>query len=80
MEHGEEFIFPVGYYHAMAYYCTDFSITQNWAFNECCVTYDFTASINGTVTIGFSRCRWIAPYTSGAWSVLTTFSLVIRNI
>ena len=63
----------------MAYYCTDFSITQNWAFNERCVTYDFTASINGTVTIGFSRCCWIAPYTSGTWSVLTTFSLVIRN-
>ena len=64
---------------SMAYYCTDFSITENWAFGERRVTYDFAASINGTVTIGFSRCCWIAPYTGDAWNVSTTFSLVVRN-
>ena len=64
---------------SMAYYCTDFSITEDWAFGERCVTYDFTASINETVTIGFSRCCWIAPYTGDAWNVSTTFSMVVRN-
>ena len=64
---------------SMAYYCTDFSITEDWAFGERRVTYDFIMSINGTVTIGFSRCCWIAPYTRDAWNVSTTFSLIIRN-
>ena len=64
---------------SMAYYCTDFSIRENWAFGERRVTYDFTASINTTVTIGFSRCCWLHPFTSDSWNVTTTFSLVIRN-
>ena len=64
---------------SMAYYCTDFSISENWAFGERQVAYNFTASINNTVTIGFSRCCWLAPYTSDSWNVSTTFSLVVRN-
>ena len=63
----------------MDYYCTDFSISENWAFGERRVAYDFTSSINNTVTIGFSRCCWLAPYTSASWNVSTTFSLVVRN-
>ena len=64
---------------SMAYYCTDFSISEDWAFGERRVTYDFTASINTTVTIGFSRCCWLHPFTGDSWNVTTTFSLVIRN-
>ena len=64
---------------SMAYYCTDFSISENWAFGERRVTYDFTASINRTVTIGFSRCCWLAPFNGDSWNVSTTFSLVVRN-
>ena len=64
---------------SMAYYCTDFSISENWAFGERRVTYDFTASINNTVTIGFSRCCWLYPYDADSWNVSTTFSLVVRN-
>ena len=63
----------------MAYYCTDFSISENWAFGERRVTYNFTSSINNTVTIGFSRCCWLAPYNLASWNVSTTFSLVVRN-
>ena len=63
----------------MAYYCTDFSVSEDWAFGERRVTYDFTSSINNTVTIGFSRCCWLAPYDSDSWNVSTTFSLVVRN-
>ena len=64
---------------SMAYYCTDFSISENWAFGERRVTYDFTASLNRTVTIGFSRCCWLDPYDDDSWNVSTTFSLVVRN-
>ena len=64
---------------SMAYYCTDFSISENWAFGERRVTYDFTASINNTVTIGFSRCCWLHPFNGHSWNVTTTFSLVVRN-
>ena len=64
---------------SMAYYCTDFSISENWAFGERRVTYDFTASINNTVIIGFSRCCWLYPYDADSWNVSTTFSLVVRN-
>ena len=64
---------------SMAYYCTDFSISENWAFGERRVTYDFTASINNTVTIGFSRCCWLHPFNGDSWNVTTTFSLVLRN-
>ena len=60
----------------MNYLCTDFSVTENWSFGENRLTHTFQAL--STVTIGYSSCCWIAPFSS-RWNIATTFSTLIRN-
>jgi len=61
----------------MSYICTDFSIDENWSFEECHLTYNFTGPVEGTIAIGFTGRCWISPL-GCSWNI-STFSLNIRN-
>ena len=61
----------------MEYFCTDFSIDENWSFGEHTVTYNF-GSLSGIVTIGTEGRAWIEPF-RGDWNISTTFSLTPRE-
>ena len=61
----------------MAYYCTDYSVEDNWSFGERGLTYNF--SQHNTITLSFTGCCWISPFYSSSWNISTTFSTVIRN-
>lgn len=62
---------------SLSYFCTDFSIAENWSFGENRVVYTFP-STSTSITIGFSGNAWISPF-GGSWNVPTTFSLTRRN-
>ena len=62
----------------MSYYCTDYSIGENWSFGERQLTHPFTINGASLVTIGFTGCCWISPF-GGSWNISTTFSLIPRN-
>ena len=60
----------------MNFFCTDFSVVENWSFGENRLTHTFQAL--PSITIGFSACCWISPF-GGGWNISTTFSTLIRN-
>ena len=60
----------------MNYFCTDFSVVEDWSFGENRLTHTFQAL--PSITIGFTGSAWIAPF-SGPWNISTTFSTLIRN-
>ena len=66
----------------LSYICTDFSIQENWSFGERSISFNFSSvTTNYTsdeVTIGFTGCCWISPFSSG-WSLLTRLHLTKRN-
>ena len=62
----------------MSYYCTDYSTEEDWSFGERQLTYNFTGQTTDTITIGFTGCCWISPF-SGSWNISTTFSLIPRE-
>ena len=62
----------------MSFICTDFSIEEDWTFGERTLTYDFSASVDDLVAIGFTGNAWISPFNS-RWNISTTFSLIVRN-
>ena len=62
----------------LSYVCTDFSTTENWQYGENSFTYVFPATVNNIVTVGFSSCCWISPFSSN-WNLSTTFSLTTRT-
>ena len=68
----------VGTISQMSYYCTDYSIEENWSFGERQLTHPFTVNGANLVTIGFTGCCWISPFNS-RWNISTTFSLIPRN-
>ena len=68
----------VGTITQMSYYCTDYSVEENWSFGEHQLTHPFTVTGAGLVTIGFTGCCWISPFSS-SWNISTTFSLIPRN-
>lgn len=57
--------------------CTDFSLSEDWSFGENRFTYTFTDE-STIVTVGFTGCCWISPFSS-SWNISTTFSLAVRN-
>ena len=61
----------------LSYFCTDFSIAENWSFGENRVRYIFP-NTNDPITITFSGNAWISPFSS-RWNVPTTFTLIRRN-
>ena len=60
----------------VGFFCTDYSIDEDWSFGERLVTHNFTGGPR--ITIAFSGGAWISPFSS-SWRVSTTFSLVRRN-
>ena len=70
----------VGTISSMSYYCTDYSIEENWSFGERQLTHTFAVAGNdaNSITIGFTGCCWISPFSS-SWNISTTFSLMPRN-
>ena len=62
----------------MSYYCTDYSIEENWSFGERQLSYNFSGQNTDTITIGFTGCCWISPFSS-SWNISTTFSLIPRE-
>ena len=70
----------VGTISSMSYYCTDYSIEENWSFGERQLTHTFAVTGNdaNSITIGFTGCCWISPF-SNSWNISTTFSLMPRN-
>ena len=61
---------------ALSYICTDFSTSENWQYGGDSFSYAFP--VNSVITIGFTGCCWISPFSSG-WNISTTFSLAIRS-
>jgi len=61
----------------MSYYCTDFSISEDWSFGERTIVYNF-GSRSGMVTLGFTGSCWISPLGCN-WNISTTFSLTPRG-
>ena len=62
----------------MSYYCTDYSIEDDWSFGEHQLTYNFTGINTNTITIGFTGVAWISPFNS-RWNISTTFSITPRE-
>ncbi|KAK7066421.1 hypothetical protein SK128_019271 [Halocaridina rubra] len=62
---------------ARGYYCTAFSVEENWSFGDRFIDYDFSNYSNTVITIGFQGYAWMSPFSS-AWSVPTTISLTKR--
>ena len=62
----------------MYYYCTDYSIEEEWSFGERELTYNFTGLNANTITIGFTGCCWISAV-GGSWNISTTFSIIPRE-
>ena len=60
----------------VGFFCTDYSIDEDWSYGERLVTHNFTGGPR--ITIAFSGNAWISPFSS-SWRVSTTFSLVRRN-
>lgn len=60
----------------MSFICTDFSVSENWLFGEHQLRYNFTTTVDTTITIGFIGFAWVI---GGSWNVSTTFSLIKRN-
>ena len=63
---------------ALSYICTDFSTNENWQYGGDSFSYVFPVNGNNIVTIGYTGCCWIAPFSSN-WNVSTTFSLTTRS-
>ena len=61
---------------SLAYKCTDYSISENWSFGENRINYAFPSE--PFLTIGFSSCCWISPFSS-SWNLSSTFSMIPRN-
>ena len=61
---------------SLAYQCTDFSATEDWSYGQNTIYYTFPSS--GTVTVGYTGCCWISPFSS-SWSLTTTFSMTPRS-
>ena len=62
----------VGTISEMSYYCTDYSIGENWSFSERQLTHPFTINGAGLITIGFTGCCWISPFSS-SWNISQHF-------
>ena len=62
---------------SMAFYCTDFSITENWSFGGRSMKFNFTGPGN-QVTIAFEGSNWIAPF-SAKWYVAVSNNITKRN-
>ena len=61
---------------SMLYRCTDFSRAEDWSYGERRLAYNFTGT--APITIGFSGCCWISPFSSYR-NLSTTFSIMRRN-
>ena len=61
---------------SMLYRCTDFSEAENWSYGVRRLAYNFSSPT--PITIGFSGCCWISPFSSH-WNLSTTFSITRRN-
>ena len=61
---------------SLTYKCTAFSASEDWSFGENLAYYTFPSS--GSVTIGYTGCCWISPFSS-SWRLSTTFSMTPRS-
>ena len=63
---------------SLQYFCTEYSVYDNWSFGSNVITYDFSTYSGGLITVGTKSVDWISPIDS-AWNVSTTFNLMIRR-
>ena len=61
----------------MTFYCTEFSIMDNWSFGSRSLTYNFSTFDQSVITIGTTSGAWISPFDN--WNISTTFNLTPRN-
>ncbi|KAK7073546.1 hypothetical protein SK128_016753 [Halocaridina rubra] len=57
------------------YYCTDFSISDDWSFGERREVFTFSPGTQN-ITIAYTGCCWVI---ASSWNTVTTMSLVPRS-
>ncbi|XP_076071887.1 uncharacterized protein LOC143043490 isoform X1 [Mytilus galloprovincialis] len=65
----------------MSYYCTDYSVDENWSAGQRSIYYTVPTSDN-IFQLGYSSCCWISTLVVGrdsSWILLVTANLSIRN-
>ncbi|XP_076070857.1 uncharacterized protein LOC143042452 isoform X2 [Mytilus galloprovincialis] len=70
---------------SMNYYCTDYSVDEDWTSGQDSTTYTFSATTTNVFHFGYQACCWITlveandgDTTSAYWSLLTTANLTTR--
>ena len=63
---------------SLKYFCTEFSVNDNWSFGSNVITYDFSTYSGGLITVGTKSGDWIKPFDDD-WNISTTFSLTPRS-
>ncbi|XP_052078414.1 integrin beta-like protein B isoform X2 [Mytilus californianus] len=64
----------------MSYYCTDYSVDENWAAGQRSVSYNFTPTTNNVFQFRYGSCCWISLVVgSGSWVLLATADLSVRQ-
>ncbi|CAC5400905.1 unnamed protein product [Mytilus coruscus] len=64
----------------MSYYCTDYSVDENWAAGQRSVSYNFTPTTDNVFQFRYGSCCWISLVVgSGSWVLLATADLSVRQ-
>ncbi|CAC5400901.1 Delta-like protein D,Fibropellin-3,Protein eyes shut,Sushi, von Willebrand factor type A, EGF and pentraxin domain-containing protein 1,Delta-like protein C,Fibropellin-1,Protein crumbs homolog 1 [Mytilus coruscus] len=66
----------------MAYYCTDYSLDENWSAGQRSIAYTFIPTSDNVFQFGYSSCCWINTLvvgSSSSWILLATANLSVRQ-